>query len=76
MQKFTTFYEWLGKQKNLHSPLGGWAREALRDEGFPKDVASLDALQEHLRKGEASASTLATARLAWLTYSRAFAKKS
>jgi uncharacterized protein YozE (UPF0346 family) len=76
MQKFTTFYEWLGKQKNLHSPLGGWARDALRDEGFPKEVASLDTLQEHLRTREASPATQATARLAWLAYSRAFAKKT
>ena len=76
MNKFTTFYDWLGKQKNLHSPLGAWAREAQRDESFPKDVASLEALQTHLRTKEAIAATQATARMAWLAYSRAFAKKT
>ncbi len=76
MSKFTTFYDWLGKQKNLHSPLGAWAREALRDESFPKEVASLEALQEHLRTREATAATQATARLAWLSYARTGAKKS
>lgn len=70
MRKFTTFYGWLDKQKNLHSPLGSWARDALGDETFPKDVASLDALQSHLRAKGASAATLATARLAWLAYAR------
>jgi uncharacterized protein YozE (UPF0346 family) len=76
MSKFTTFYEWLGKQKNLHSPLGAWAREALHDESFPKDIASLESLQTHLRTREANAATQATARMAWLAYSRAFAKKT
>jgi uncharacterized protein YozE (UPF0346 family) len=70
MSKFTTFYVWLGKQKNLQSPLGSWAREALRDESFPEDVASLDALQAYLKTKEATGATLATARLAWLAYSR------
>ena len=70
MSKFSTFYAWLEKQKNLQSPLGAWARESLRDESFPKDAASLDALQSHLRTKAATSATLATARLAWLTYSR------
>jgi uncharacterized protein YozE (UPF0346 family) len=70
MSKFTTFYVWLGKQKNLHSPLGSWAREALRDDKFPQDIASLDALQTYLKAKEATAATLATARLAWLAYAR------
>ena len=74
MPKFTTFYAWLGKQKNLHSPLGAWAREALRDPSFPKDVATLEALQAHLRTHEATSATLATARLAWLNYARTGAK--
>lgn len=75
MSKFTTFYDWLGKQKNLHSPLGGWAREALHDESFPKDLASLESLQAHLRERGASTATQATARMAWLAYSRTGAKK-
>ncbi len=70
MSKFSTFYVWLGKQKNLHSPLGSWAREALRDEKFPEDVASLDTLQAYLKSKDASGATLATARLAWLAYAR------
>ncbi|HTQ06087.1 MAG TPA: YozE family protein [Polyangiaceae bacterium] len=76
MSKFTTFYDWLGKQKNLQSPLGAWAREALRDESFPKEVANLEDLQAHLRAKEAGGATLATARLAWLTYARTGAKKA
>ncbi len=70
MSKFNTFYEWLEKQKNRHSPLGSLAAEATRDASFPKDVASLDALLAHLKTKQASGLTLATARLAWQTYAR------
>jgi uncharacterized protein YozE (UPF0346 family) len=70
MSKFTTFYEWLAKEKNRKSPLGDLAAEAMRDAGFPKDVASLDALLTHLKAKQASGATLATARLAWQRYSR------
>ena len=70
MSKFTTFYEWLAKEKNRKSPLGDLAGVALRDPSFPQDVASLEALLAHLKGKQASGVTLATARLAWQTYSR------
>jgi uncharacterized protein YozE (UPF0346 family) len=70
MSKFTTFYEWLGKQKNQHSPLGEFAAGALRDGSFPKDVASVDALLEYVRTKHTGV-VVATARLAWQTYARA-----
>jgi uncharacterized protein YozE (UPF0346 family) len=70
MSKFTTFYEWLDKQKSRKSPLGGFARDALRDESFPKDVASLAALLTYMKSKNAPGVTIATARIAWQTYAR------
>lgn len=70
MSKFTTFYEWLEKQKGQKSPLGSLANDATRDEAFPKDVASLDALLAYLKTKNFSGLKIATARLAWQSYSR------
>jgi uncharacterized protein YozE (UPF0346 family) len=70
MSKFTTFYEWLEKQKSKKSPLGNLASDAVRDEGFPKDVASLDALLAYLKTKQFSGLKIATAKIAWQTYAR------
>ena len=70
MSKFTTFYEWLEKQNGQKSPLGSLASDAVRDEAFPKDVASLDALLEYMKTKKFSGLKLATARLAWQSYAR------
>jgi uncharacterized protein YozE (UPF0346 family) len=70
MSKFTTFYEWLEKQKGKKSPLGSLANDAVRDEKFPKDVANLDALLAYLKTKKSSGLALATARIAWQTYAR------
>jgi uncharacterized protein YozE (UPF0346 family) len=70
MSKFKTFYEWLEQQKGKKSPLGDLASAAARDEAFPKDVASLEALLEHLKTKKSSGLALATARIAWQTYTR------
>ncbi|HVJ14168.1 MAG TPA: YozE family protein [Polyangiaceae bacterium] len=70
MSKFTTFYEWLEKQKGQKSPLGSLASDATRDEAFPKDVASLDALLAYMKTKNFSGLKIATARIAWKSYSR------
>lgn len=70
MSKFTTFYEWLEKQKSQKSPLGSLASEVTRDEAFPKDVASLEALLAYLKTKKLSGLHVATAKVAWKTYSR------
>ncbi len=70
MSKFTTFYEWLEKQKAKKSPLGDLAADAVRDGAFPKDIASLDALLAYLKTKNASGLKLATAKLAWQSYAR------
>jgi uncharacterized protein YozE (UPF0346 family) len=70
MSKFSTFYEWLEKQKGKKSPLGNLAADAARDEAFPKDVASLDALLAYLKTKNVSGLQVATAKLAWQTYAR------
>jgi uncharacterized protein YozE (UPF0346 family) len=70
MSKFTTFYEWLAKQKGQKSPLGNLANDATRDEAFPKDVASLDALLAYLKTKNVSGLKIATARIAWQSYTR------
>jgi uncharacterized protein YozE (UPF0346 family) len=70
MSKFTTFYEWLEKQKSKKSPLGNLANDAARDEAFPKDVASLDALMAYMKAKKPSGLQLATAKLAWQSYAR------
>jgi uncharacterized protein YozE (UPF0346 family) len=76
MSKFVTFYEWLDKQKGRKSPLGDLAAEALRDESFPKDVASADALVTYLKAKKAPGIAVATARIAWQTYARAHGARS
>ena len=68
--KFKTFYEWLEQQKSKKSPLGNLANEAVRDEAFPKDVASLDALLTYMKAKKLSGLQIATAKLAWQTYAR------
>jgi uncharacterized protein YozE (UPF0346 family) len=68
--KFKTFYEWLGDQKSKKSPLGSLANDAVRDEAFPKDVASLDALLAYMKAKKLSGQQIATAKLAWQTYAR------
>jgi uncharacterized protein YozE (UPF0346 family) len=70
MSKFSTFYEWLEKQKGKKSPLGDLASGAVRDESFPKDVASLDALLSYLKEKKSPGIAIATARIAWQTYAR------
>ena len=70
MSKFNTFYEWLEKQKSKKSPLGNLANDAARDEAFPKDVASLDALLAYMKTKKFSGLRIATARIAWQSYTR------
>lgn len=71
MAALISFYEWLTKQKSLRTSLGGFARELARDAGFPRDVASLEALLDYVRaRPNSSAQTLAVARAAYRTYER------
>ncbi len=70
MSKTTTFYEWLEKHKSKKSPLGNLADDAARDEAFPKDVASLDALLAYMKAKKHSGLQIATARIAWQSYAR------
>jgi uncharacterized protein YozE (UPF0346 family) len=70
MSKFTTFYEWLEKQKGKKSPLGSLANDAVRDDKFPKDVASLEDFLAYLKSKKSSGLAVATARIAWKTYAR------
>ncbi|HEX2731588.1 MAG TPA: YozE family protein [Polyangiaceae bacterium] len=70
MKKFAPFHEWLAKQKNQRTPLGEWARSAGRDENFPKDLTTVDALVAYLRTKQATGTELATARAAWSSFAR------
>jgi uncharacterized protein YozE (UPF0346 family) len=70
MSKFSTFYEWLEKHKSQKSPLGNLANAAARDEAFPKDVASLDTLLAYMKAKKLSGLEIATAKIAWQSYSR------
>lgn len=70
MSKFTTFYEWLEKQKGKKSPLGTLANGVVRDEAFPKDVTSLEALLAYMKTKDFSGLEVATARIAWQSYAR------
>jgi uncharacterized protein YozE (UPF0346 family) len=70
MSKLPTFYEWLEKQKSQKSPLGRFANDTARDEAFPKDVASLDALLAYLKAKKLSGLQIATAKIAWQSYTR------
>jgi len=70
MAGFTNFYDWLAKQKGLRSPVGEMARDTARDEGFPRDASTLDAVLEHLQKANASTAVLARARATWKVFAR------
>ena len=71
MPAFTPFYDWLSKNKTQRTPVGDVARAVAKDEQFPRDVTTLDALLEYL-KGSASNSTelLSKARVAWKAFER------
>jgi len=78
MAALISFYDWLAKQKKLRTPLGDFARVVARDPGFPRDVATLEALVEHFKASEhfkalpgGSAQTIAVGRLAYRAYERA-----
>jgi len=71
MATLVGFFEWLGKQKGLRNPVGEFARTALRDASFPREVESLEALLEYVRgTDKASAQTVAVARTAYRDYER------
>ena len=70
MPAFTNFYDWLAKQKNLRTPVGDMARDVARDESFPKDVTTLEAVLEHLQKSNPSSAVLARARATWKVFGR------
>lgn len=70
MAAFTNFYDWLNKQKNLRTPVGDMAREVAKDPTFPRDVTTLEAVLEHLQKGNASSQAVARARSTWKVFSR------
>jgi uncharacterized protein YozE (UPF0346 family) len=70
MPAFTNFYDWLAKQKNLRTPVGEMARDTARDESFPRDVSTLEALLEHLQKANASSAQVARARATWKVFAR------
>lgn len=70
MAAFTNFYDWLAKQKNLRTPVGEMARDAARDDGFPRDATTLDAVLEHLQKANATSATVARARATWKVFAR------
>ena len=69
MAALISFSDWLTKQKGLRTPLGGFARDITRDTGFPRDIASLEALLDYVRASpKSSAETVAIARLAYRSY--------
>lgn len=72
MAALIPFHEWLDKQKNLRTPLGGFARDTVKDPAFPRDVASLEALLDYVRaSARNSPQTIAVARTAYRAYERA-----
>ncbi len=72
MAALISFYDWLAKQKKLRTPLGDFARVVARDPGFPRDMASLEALVEYFKAlPGGSAQTIAVGRLAYRAYERA-----
>ena len=70
MAAFTNFYDWLVKQKNLRSPVGDMARDTARDQTFPRDVTTLEAVLEHLQKSNSSSEVIARARATWKVFAR------
>ncbi len=71
MAAFIPFYDWLTKNKTQRTPVGELAREVLKDEKFPRDLTTLDALLEYV-KGSANTSSalVSKARVAWKAFER------
>jgi hypothetical protein len=71
MPAMISFCDWLAKHNRLRTPLGDLARQSAKDPGFPRDVASLDALLEHVRStSKGSAQAVSIARSAYQAYER------
>jgi len=71
MATLVSFFEWLEKHKGLRTPVGEFARTALRDTSFPREVPSLDALLDYVRgMAKTSAQAVTIARLAYRDYER------
>jgi uncharacterized protein YozE (UPF0346 family) len=71
MATLVTFFEWLGKHKGLRTPVGEFARTALKDASFPREVPSLEALLDYVRgPAKGSAQTVTIARIAYRDYER------
>lgn len=74
MATLVSFFEWLGKQKGLRTPVGDFARAAGRDTAFPREVGSLEQLLEYVRgMPKSTAQTVAVARTAYRDYERSVA---
>lgn len=70
MAAFTNFYDWLSKNTTLRTPVGDMARDTVKDETFPREVTTLDAVLEHLQKANASSAVIARARSTWKVFAR------
>lgn len=71
MATFTIFYDWLAKHKSLRTPVGEFAREAMKDAAFPKDLTTLEGLLAYLGSApNTSSQTLSKARVAWRAFER------
>ena len=73
MAELISFYDWLAKQKNLRTPVGEFARSVSRDAAFPREVATLEGVLEHLRvSSKSSTQVVAIARSAYRAYEREY----
>jgi uncharacterized protein YozE (UPF0346 family) len=71
MAAFIPFYDWLTKHKSLRTPVGDLAREVLKDEGFPRELTTLDAFLDYIRStANSSSQLLAKARVTWRAFER------
>jgi uncharacterized protein YozE (UPF0346 family) len=63
-----TFRAYLATRKNEDSPVGDLARDALRDDGFPRSSRMLTAFERYLIRRNACDGAIRALREAWEDY--------
>lgn len=59
------FYDWLGRQRDRHDPVGSFAKDAWQDANFPRTMASGDDLVSYMQSRGAQEDAVEAAREAW-----------
>ncbi len=62
------FYEWLGRQRERHDPVGSFANDAWQDAQFPRALESGQDLVEYMHGRGAKEDAVEAAKDAWVEF--------